>query len=375
MNQESSTAQTEKGAEQTQPLQPIASQSSFTTPLLFLLVIALGSGAGWLGWQYLQQQKAMEKLQLSDSKNNQLYDLEKKTLTNRLVERDQSLSQTEHQMAEIQKKLQTLTKQQQQEQDPIYSKTYYHLLEADYMTRLAALNLSFGQNIPAAIALLQAADQRIQETENPSLDKIRQALAAGILSLQAVPNVDTAGLLTRLTAIQAQIIKLPLFGLAQPVPTTLPQTETTSTIDATEKRWKRALKETWVTLQKIIIIRQRNQPVAPLIAPDQESYLRQNLHLLLQQAQWGVIHGNAAVYQSSLQQAIDWIQQYFANNEPATQATLSLLASLQKVNLQPALPNISPALQALTDALQGNKPQVLKSPVVQIQQTQGANQP
>jgi uroporphyrin-3 C-methyltransferase len=82
----------------------------------------------------------------------------------------------------------------------------------------------------------------------------------------------------------------------------------------------------------------------------------------LQQAQWAVIHSNAAVYQSSLQQATSWIQQYFANNEPTTQAMLSVLDALQKVNIQPELPDITPALQALNEALQRNKPKILSIP-------------
>jgi uroporphyrin-III C-methyltransferase len=361
MTKESATVNT---APTTAVFSPQASpKKSFSTLILFLFVLALGGSTGWLGWQYLQRmEKQITALQLSMPAQQQNFESQQ---NNMITERLNTAEKTFRQMQA------DLLKQQQQEQDPLHTKTHYHLLEADYMARLAALNLSFGQNIPAAIALLQTADQRIKETDNPNLNKIRQTLADAILSLQAVPSVDTAGLLTRLNALQSQVSRLPLFGLAQPTATVLPEPETnTTTIDATEKKWKRALKETWVTLQKIIIIRHRNQPIAPLVAPEQESYLRQNLHLLLQQAQWGVINGNAAIYEASLQQAIDWIQQYFAVNERATLATLSLLTSLQQIKIQPTLPNISPALQALKEALDGTKPNPVKSPV----QAQGENQ-
>ncbi len=302
--------------------------------VLFFLVSLTACVTLFFGWQ--QFQKLTDEFSKTKSKfNTSLEKTQQFTVTEMLV--------LEQKISQIEKIAQRNSK------SPV---TSYFLLEAEYLTEQALLSLNFGRDVPAAITLLQAADQRIQSSRDVSLRKIRLALADKIAALQAVPAVDTEGLLARLHALQEQTKQLPLFA----VPKAEPTATKSATLLTTEKDWRKALQDSWTALQKVVIIRHRDQPIVPLLPPYQESYLRQNLHLLLQQAQWAILHNQSNIYRTSLDQASQWVQHYFANNETSTQAMLAALTELKKINIRPELPDLIPLVKTVSQALK-NKTQ------------------
>lgn len=222
----------------------------------------------------------------------------------------------------------------------------WRLAEAKYLVQLAFYHLTFTKDVLAATSLLQAAEYRIAALNDPGLITLRQSIANNIAALQAVPKVDLASLLTRITALQIQAGKLPTVGL----PPARAALEPQSTDSEPRSPLRQAMHDSWVTLQKIIVIRKEDQPIQPLLSPEQQSYLQQNLQLILQQAQWAALRGQGDVYRSSLQQAENWIKQYFATKVPATQIFMNSLVDLQKINVQPPLPDLAPLARKIQDA-------------------------
>lgn len=218
------------------------------------------------------------------------------------------------------------------------------LSEVNYLVQLANYQVTFSKDVMTAITLLQTADQRLASLSNPNFNQVRTVLAAALAALQAVPKVDTAGLLARINALQIQATQLPLL-----VPTSIvmPKEDSQKTQPSTKSDWRMSLKKSWESLQKLIVIRHHDQPIAPLLPQEQQIYLQQNLQLLLQQAQWAVLQRQETVYQSSLQQARMWVATYFTGNAAATQAMLQAIQELQQINVQPKTPDISNVLQVL----------------------------
>jgi len=216
----------------------------------------------------------------------------------------------------------------------------WRFAEAKYLVQLANYHLTFTRDVTAALALLQTAEQRIASLNDPVLQPLRQMMANNIAALQAVPKVDLAGLLTRITALQIQVNTLPAIGLPSAQQQPVDVAEEQAVLNQSPLR--KAIHDSWVTLQKIVVIRHQDQQISPLLSPEQQAYLHQNLQLILQQAQWAALRGQEDIYQSSLQQARKWVERYFAKNLPATQAFLVALAELQKVNVQPPLPDLAP---------------------------------
>jgi len=222
------------------------------------------------------------------------------------------------------------------------------LAEVVHILQLANYELTFSQNIAVGIVLLQTADKRLASLSDPNLIRIRNLLAQSLVTLQAVPKVDIAGLLTRINALQIQANQLPLLMPMQAVKS---QAKETDSSQATHASWKDTMAKSWQGLQKLVVIQRHDQPIASLLPQEQQVYLQQNLQLLLQQAQWAVMQRQGTVYQTSLQQAEQWVKLYFASNAAVTQSMLEGITELQKINIQPLLPDITNVLQALQQVI------------------------
>jgi len=299
--------------------------------LILSVVIAIG-----LGYRFWQSYRVLPQAK------NFFVSLHKQTQQNK-----NSLSGLQNNVADLQTQLQQqqvivvqLQRLKEGDQHPwIFS-------EVNYLIQLAYYNLTFTRDVPAATALLQLADQRLGILNDPTLSNIRQLLAKHIVTLQAIPPLDLAGLLARLNALQEQVLQLPL---RKPLPTPEKSAAKPATAE-TLPAWRRALQASLDTLQKLVVIRRSDQPIVPLLPQEQQAYLQHNLQLLLQQAQSATLRGQADVYQMSLQQAKIWIQHYFASDTPATQAILRTLNELQKINVRPALPDLTNLIQTVQRA-------------------------
>lgn len=257
----------------------------------------------------------------------------------------QQLKNHEITIQQLRETTNTLTKELKQQQitlsklPTVAEHTTWVAAEANYLAQLASYHLYFNHDVFTAIALLQAADQRVSALKNTTAIHARQVLATTITTLQALPKIDLAGLLARLNALQTQATQLPLL-----VPTV---NKPAMEMPDKSSNWRDALGKSWEHFQQLIVIRHSEMPIKPLLSAQQQAYLQQNLQLLLQQAQWSVLNKQSKVYHSSLAQAAEWINQYFALNAPATTAMLQAINELQKINLEPTLPNINNLLNAL----------------------------
>ncbi len=221
------------------------------------------------------------------------------------------------------------------------------MAEINYLVRLANYNLSYGRDVAAAIALLQTADQRFVQLNDPALISLRQQIANMIVSLQPAAKMDLVGILAKLAALQLQVKQLPL--ITSP---TFDSAKTAVNLPAQPPQtfWRKALANSLELLKSLVIIRHHQASIEPLLDVEQLHYLQQNLQLQLQQAQWAVLHGQQAIYENSLQQTITGVQTYFASANPQTTAFIENLMQLQKINIQPALPTMNALLNSLAQA-------------------------
>ncbi len=223
------------------------------------------------------------------------------------------------------------------------NKNDFILIEAFYLVKMANDYLQYENNIPAAIRLLQSADQDIAKLTDPKIYPIRQAIASDVAALQATPQVDVAGLYLRLSALNGQVNKLPLITQLPAHPA-----ETTTLLNNQSLPWwRRGLNSVQQALERIVVVRKILPNTPPFIAPDQQLYLYQNLQSELEKAQWSLLHRQPDIYRSSLSQATDWIKQYAVSDSSLTQQLLQNLAQLQQIDIHPGVPNLTASLQAL----------------------------
>lgn len=236
------------------------------------------------------------------------------------------------------------------------------LTEVLHLLRLANLSLQYDHNVTGSIALLQTAKQNLQQFTDANFLPLQQALASNILAIKAVPTVNTIDILTRLTAVSQQIPSLPLYitEIPQTDQTTRPASPATS--EKWTSRWRQMLSNSWRSIEKLVTIRHSNQPIRPLLSAQQQDLVVKNIQFFLGQTQWAVLHRDASVYQFSLQQAAQWMKQYFTLRAPATIALLNEIANLQQIQVNPSLPNLEPTISIAEKLLAASRTPKVNTP-------------
>jgi len=233
------------------------------------------------------------------------------------------------QLVQLQQTVAQLTQTQQTNKDALAFD------EARYFVKLANDHLQYSHNIALAIKLLELADQTLRDASGPQFVPLRQALANDIAHLQSIPQVDIDGTYARLAALHGEIDQLPLMN--QPAPSMAPAAGLS---ENTLPWWQRGLQNTWAELRHIVIVRHQST-TQPFIAPDQKLLLYQNLHAQVDEAIWGLLHGEENIYLSSLNQMNAWVKQYFVNDDVLTQAVLTQINNLKNLYIHPAVPTLT----------------------------------
>ncbi len=218
----------------------------------------------------------------------------------------------------------------------------WHVAEAQYLYHLADDQLQFTHNVPVTIEIVRRAQQILGAIADNSVLSLRESVAHDLASLQALPTVDTTGIYLRLSALDRQIAELPLSSHPLQAEAVASSPVSAST---TLPWWKKGLQNTWENLRQIIIVRKYDASELPLALPEEKNFLYQNLRAQLENAKWGVLQRNNAVYQASLSTAMAWIKQYMDQQSTITRAVLQNLEELQTVTLQTPEVNLSETLK------------------------------
>ena len=106
--------------------------------------------------------------------------------------------------------------------------------------------------------------------------------------------------------------------------------------------WRRFAEE----LTAFVRVRRYDKPVEPLMPPEHEANLRANIKNQLQTAQWALLRNDEALYQASIERAVDWMRSYFPVS-PERDQLAEALTQMQAVKVTQALPDIASSAQAL----------------------------
>lgn len=240
-------------------------------------------------------------------------------------------------------------------QERWYQNNDWLLLKARYYLELAEINAHWSEDTQTTAALFQQADMLLANLHEPQLFAIRQEISREIALIQSTPTIDIAGLLSQLDAAQH------LVATQQPKnPFTPPKsTPSADKNTASPSTWREHLQSSLHLLEKLVVIRHHNDAIQSMLTPEYNSIVRENIQLNLQEAQWAVLQKNQTVYQLTLTQAIDKINQLFDQNAPATQALVKQLRELQTTQLNTPSVATGQSLLLLNQWIQTKKSPVM----------------
>jgi len=215
------------------------------------------------------------------------------------------------------------------------------LTEVEQILLLANQQLQIAGNVSGALAALQLADVKLQRLDRPQFVPLRRALARDMDRLKAVPFVDVAGISLRLDQAVKAVDSLPL-ALEERLPVAAPEAPPKD-----EPGWRRFLREVWQDIRQLVRVENLDRPEAPLLTPQQEFFLRENLKLRLLSARFYLLFRDQANFRADLSAADQWLKKYFDTRTKPVQSLLTVLAELRKTEMGAELPGIAGSMDAV----------------------------
>jgi len=336
-------AQQDAGAEEAAETTPAPKKAAraggmalFFALLSLLAVIAL-AGGGYYFWENQQQLIAERGQQISALQDN-LASLQQELRT-RNEQQGKQLADLRERQSNLDNALENLLASRS------HLRNDWLLTEAEYLLKLANHRLLLERDVETAIVALQSADARLREVADPGLLTIRKRIAADINDLRSIAQPDLAGLSFNLSSLAEDVTRLPL---ATPDPQSKIRQAEQLTADKVDN-WRELPAAIWRDIRSLVVIRQHDEPIQPLLAPEQRFFLTQNLQLQLEQARLALLNGQTRVYQERLQQARQWLESYFDTGHNATRQIIEQLRELAEQKIHPPLPDISDTHQALRE--------------------------
>jgi uroporphyrin-3 C-methyltransferase len=224
------------------------------------------------------------------------------------------------------------------------SGTQWIIAETEYLMRIANHRLILARDTETARAALELADQRLRDTKDPGWAGVRAQIARDIAKLSAFEAPDAAGLSARLAALIDQIPQLKIARATIGPERTLPERVAR---EPAERSWDTLLDDLWSGFKDSVRIRERDQPVQAMLAPEHQFFLYENLKLHLEAARLGIARNDQGLFHDNLITARDWLGQYFDADGSTTQAIRTAIDEMLKIDIAPELPDLSQSLRAL----------------------------
>ncbi len=224
------------------------------------------------------------------------------------------------------------------------------IAQADFMVKMAGRKLWIDQDIISALALLKSADTSLADMNSPDMIDARRLLAEDISAVASIKSIDSDGIILGLNQLTNQIDNLRLTDTNSDQ---APMDENSPELSSSLNEWRQNLSKSWKTfMAEFITIRRRDTHAEPLLAPNQDIYLRENLRARLLVAAQAVPRHQSEVYKLSLETVSTWVRAYFDPEDSVTKAFLEQLDKLSQESLNIDIPKTLKSQKAIEDLMQ-----------------------
>lgn len=305
--------------------------------VLALLLVGL---VFWLGWQQANElrRELARRLAEADQGQKQALLITQETRADlrdasaKIALLEQKLAESQSQQLALQAMYQDLAK--------VSDET--NIAEIEQIVLIASQQLQLAGDVRAALAALQTVDTRLQRANRPRFVVLRRAVTQDINKLRSLPYVDVVGVSVRLDGVQAAIDTLPLNASRSEEPSDAKPARTTN-----DNVLARVGSEIWAELKSLLRIQNTEKDALPVLPPEQQYFVRENLKLRLLSARIALLQRQQTSYEADLAAAEAALERYFNGSARSTRQALATLRGLrkQRINIDP--PDISATLNAV----------------------------
>lgn len=329
-------------------------QTALTVAILALL-IALGTlVGGYFVWHEVQRQGAWQQQVLGQiDSRGQTLDQRLDAFKDRL---DSDMAASERSRRSVEEQQRQLAAAQAGLEDALAvlraqlgrSQHDWVLAEVQYLLTVANQRVQLQRDTATAIAALESADRRLHSLADPGFNAVREQIAHELSALRAVSVPDFAGIALTLDTLAKAVGELPLKDAQARAFSPEPAVATDA---PAERDWLRLPRLIWDELKRLVVVRRNDAPVGPMLAPEQQFFLYENLRLQLSMARLAALTGDTASYRASLTTAAGWLNEHFSVDAPRNRAARAELERLAALELRPTLPDVSASLRLLRERM------------------------
>jgi len=311
-----------------------ANNKALWIALALLLLLMLGS-AIWL-YQQINSQQQQQTEQFN-------------TLEDELATLQSSSELHQRQFMELGEQLQAQSKKLDEfiSRETLTSeelKRTWALQEIEYLLNVANQRALLAHDVDGAIRALEMADKQIQAMSDYRLHPLRALIAEEVMDLEALADIDTAGIAIKLQTAAKHVQTL---RVKKGPEVEFDESQSMPSARESDAGWKQALDDIWQQMRSLVVIRHDQTGETAVLVPEQRYFLYQNLRLQLESARLALLNADNDNYQHSLQTAINWLQQYFTGDQ--RDALLNTLKKLQDAQINISIPDISGSLNWLEE--------------------------
>jgi uroporphyrin-3 C-methyltransferase len=311
--------------------------------LLFVVGISLAGWTFWQDWQQKTQNITTNSLTIGSISPVVMANQQQSQISvKQSLEQQQNIFNLENQIQNLQLRINAQGARLVELGST--TRSDWLLAEAEYLARLAKQRIQTERNTKSPLALLESVDAILQQLDEPNLIDVRAAVAADIAALRLVEDIDKQGIYVELNALAASIKNLLIMDIDKPVELVKEPKQQNTSQDVG------VLDKFLADFSGLIKVRQRQNPIEPILERAEEQIVRQNLQLMLEQAQLALLREEQIIYQQSLLKAQEYLHRFFkisAMGEGISQR----LQRLADTNIIQQLPNIHSSLEAVQNLL------------------------
>lgn len=217
------------------------------------------------------------------------------------------------------------------------------LADAEYLLTVANQRLHLMGDVQTTREALEAADQRLRESGDAAVFKVREQIAKEIALLNGATVPDIVGIYANIQQLQDAVESLAVF-----LPHAGKQPEKNQQPQDLAKEGHEILDQVAKKLEGYVVLRHTEQPVNAILSPEEAHFIKQQLKVRLEMIEIALVQQNDTLFASSIADAKQWLLKNFAEN----QQTLQFVAELEKLGnlkIRSQYPDVSASLKMLRD--------------------------
>ena len=228
---------------------------------------------------------------------------------------------------------------------PSESESYWHIRESEFLLSVAKRRLTLEKDINTSIALIEDVDSTILASGYQDVIPLRESLSKLLTNLRAIKQIDEEGIFIRIESMRALVEEVEVRGLKV---TSNRTSGVVKELGETENP-DMGLNSITNILSDIFIWREWDDASDLILMTDERMLTKQRLHLLLEQAQLGLISQNEAVYVQSLLKAKELLVLLAAEHSELGKSIMVEIDDLAAINIDPTVPQLEESLKLMNE--------------------------